>query len=40
MNTLYGSEALGWVVNIITKKISDKWENSISFDGIFNEHKQ
>lgn len=40
MSTLYGSEALGGVVNIITKKISDKWESSVSFDGIFNEHKQ
>ncbi|AJC92037.1 ferric enterobactin uptake receptor [Campylobacter subantarcticus LMG 24377] len=38
MSTLYGSEALGGVVNIITKKVSDKWETSVSLDGIFNTH--
>ncbi|MCR6585215.1 TonB-dependent receptor [Campylobacter insulaenigrae] len=36
MSTLYGSEALGGVVNIITKKISKEWETSVSFDSIFH----
>ncbi|STA73779.1 iron-regulated outer membrane virulence protein, TonB receptor CfrA [Campylobacter lari] len=40
MSTLYGSEALGSVVNIITKKVSDKWETSVSLDSIFNAHKE
>ncbi|MBX2078679.1 TonB-dependent receptor [Campylobacter peloridis] len=40
MSTLYGSEALGGVVNIITKKVSDKWETSVSLDSIFNAHKE
>ncbi|AJC84415.1 TonB-dependent receptor [Campylobacter peloridis] len=40
MSTLYGSEALGGVVNIITKKVSDKWETSVSLDSIFNTHKE
>ncbi|MBR2148561.1 MAG: TonB-dependent receptor plug domain-containing protein, partial [Campylobacter sp.] len=29
MSTLYGSEALGGVVNIITKKVSDEWGVSV-----------
>ncbi len=36
MSTLYGSEALGGVINIITKKISKEWETSVSLDGVFN----
>ncbi|WP_257404545.1 TonB-dependent receptor domain-containing protein [Campylobacter lari] len=40
MSTLYGSEALGGVVNIITKKVSDKWETSVNLDSIFNAHKE
>ncbi|HED8758123.1 TPA: TonB-dependent ferric enterobactin receptor CfrA [Campylobacter jejuni] len=39
MSTLYGSEALGGVVNIITKKVSDKWETSVSLDALLNENK-
>ncbi|AJC85984.1 TonB-dependent ferric enterobactin receptor CfrA [Campylobacter sp. RM16704] len=39
MSTLYGSEALGGVVNIITKKVSNEWATSVSLDGIFNAHK-
>lgn len=30
MSTLYGSDAMGGVVNIITKKVSSEWAGSIS----------
>lgn len=30
MSTLYGSDAIGGVVNIITKKSTDKWSTSIN----------
>lgn len=29
-STLYGADAMGGVINIITKKVSDKWQTSIS----------
>jgi outer membrane receptor for ferrienterochelin and colicins len=32
-STLYGSDAMGGVVNIITKKVSPEWTGSISLDG-------
>ncbi len=31
MSTLYGSDALGGVVNVITKKVPDKWGGQVSF---------
>ena len=34
MSTLYGSDALGGVVNIITKKSSDKWSGSLTTEWI------
>ncbi|MDA3969248.1 TonB-dependent ferric enterobactin receptor CfrA [Helicobacter ibis] len=37
MSTLYGSDALGGVINIITKKISNTWSASIQTEGIFNQ---
>ena len=40
MSTLYGSEALGGVVNIITKKVSDEWGMSVGINTILNEDKQ
>lgn len=30
-STLYGADALGGVINIITKKVADKWQGSITF---------
>lgn len=32
MSTLYGSDAMGGVINIITRKVTDTWETSISQD--------
>lgn len=37
MSTLYGSEALGGVINIITKKVSQTWSTSFSFDTLIQE---
>lgn len=34
MSTLYGSEALGGVVNLITRKPTDHWEGSVSLKGM------
>lgn len=31
MSTLYGSDALGGVVNVITKKVPDQWGGQVSF---------
>ncbi len=33
MSTLYGSEALGGVVNVITRRPTDKWEGELSLGG-------
>ncbi len=39
MSTLYGSDALGGVVNIITKKSGDKWSGSLTTEWIQPESK-
>ncbi|HHP0357960.1 TPA: TonB-dependent ferric enterobactin receptor CfrA [Campylobacter jejuni] len=39
MSTLYGSEALGGVINIITKKVSNEWGTSVGFNTILNENQ-
>src|SRR5690606_20752355 len=39
MSTLYGSDAMGGVVNIITKKVSSEWAGSISLDHSFQENR-
>ncbi|MDY6487604.1 MAG: TonB-dependent receptor domain-containing protein [Acinetobacter faecalis] len=33
MSTLYGSDAMGGVINIITKKVSDEWNGNITVSG-------
>ncbi|TLD96168.1 TonB-dependent receptor [Helicobacter jaachi] len=38
-STLYGSDAIGGVVNIITKKSFDKWGASIGYDYTMQENK-
>lgn len=35
MSTLYGSDAMGGVVNIITRKVSDQWHGSVAADTTF-----
>lgn len=37
MSTLYGSDAMGGVVNIITKKVANEWGGSVSLDHTFQE---
>ena len=39
-STLYGSDAIGGIVNIITKKQFDKWGVSMGLDTILQEEKQ
>ncbi|WP_144353172.1 TonB-dependent receptor domain-containing protein [Sporomusa termitida] len=38
MSTLYGSDAMGGVVNIITKKVADDWSGSVTLDHTFQEN--
>lgn len=38
MSSLYGSEALGGVVNIITRRATDEWRGSFSTYGLLTEH--
>ncbi|WP_254276854.1 TonB-dependent receptor [Halomonas sp. 3H] len=38
MSTLYGSDAMGGVINIITRKVGDEWSGSVQAEGTFNEH--
>lgn len=39
-STLYGADALGGVVNIITKKVSDSWRASVTAGHSFQENDQ
>lgn len=36
-STLYGADALGGVVNIITRKVSDRWRGSVTVGHVFQE---
>lgn len=38
MSALYGSEALGGVVNVITRKATDEWRGNISLNGGVPDH--
>ncbi len=38
MSSLYGSEALGGVVNVVTRAATDAWEGSLSSYVLLNEH--
>lgn len=40
MSSLYGSSALGGVINIITKKVSTQWTGSVTVDGTMQENPQ
>lgn len=37
MSTLYGSEAMGGVINVITRKVATQWSGSISADHTFQD---
>ena len=39
MSTLYGSDAMGGVVNIITKKVATEWTGSLTQDYTYQEHR-
>ena len=39
MSSLYGSDALGGVVNIITKKVGQQWTGTLSADTTIQEHR-
>ncbi|ATH83625.1 TonB-dependent receptor [Ectopseudomonas mendocina] len=39
MSTLYGSDAMGGVVNIITRKVAKEWGASLSLDHTFQENR-
>lgn len=38
MSSLYGSEALGGVVNLITRSATDRWQGSLSGHALVNDH--
>jgi outer membrane receptor for ferrienterochelin and colicins len=39
MSSLYGSDAMGGVINIITRKVSDSWTTSVTADGTLQQHE-
>ncbi|MEH2920128.1 catecholate siderophore receptor CirA [Samsonia erythrinae] len=39
MSSLYGSDALGGVVNIITRKVGKSWRGTVSVDATVQEHR-
>ncbi|WP_432239300.1 TonB-dependent receptor domain-containing protein [Herbaspirillum robiniae] len=38
MSSLYGSDAMGGVINIITKKVAAKWGGAVTFDTTLQQH--
>lgn len=40
MSSLYGSDAMGGVINIITRKVSDIWSGSVTVDGTLQQHSE
>lgn len=40
MSSLYGSDAMGGVINIITRKVADKWSGSITTEGTIQQHSK
>lgn len=39
MSTLYGSDAMGGVINIITRRVTDDWAGSVSVENTFQEDR-
>ncbi len=40
MSSLYGSDAMGGVINIITRKVTDQWTTTVTADGTLQQHDQ
>lgn len=40
MSSLYGSDAMGGVINIITRKVPEKWGGTFTIDGTANQHSR
>lgn len=40
MSSLYGSDAMGGVINIITRKVSDTWTGTMTTEGTLQQHRQ
>ncbi|MBP0437887.1 TonB-dependent receptor [Tianweitania sediminis] len=38
MSSLYGSDAMGGVINVITRKVADHWSGSVTLDGTVQQH--
>ncbi|MCE8021892.1 TonB-dependent receptor [Halomonas sp. MCCC 1A11036] len=40
MSTLYGSDAMGGVINIITRRVADEWSGSVTAENTFQQHRE
>jgi outer membrane receptor for ferrienterochelin and colicins len=40
MSSLYGSDAMGGVINVITKKVGDAWSGSVTTEGTMQQHSR
>ncbi|WP_392561523.1 TonB-dependent receptor [Orbus sturtevantii] len=40
MSSLYGSDAMGGVINVITKKVLDAWQGSVRLESVFQQDSQ
>jgi outer membrane receptor for ferrienterochelin and colicins len=40
MSSLYGSDAMGGVINIIMRKVTDQWTTTVTADGTLQQHDQ
>lgn len=38
MSSLYGSDAMGGVINVITRPVADRWSGSVSVEGTAQQH--
>lgn len=40
MSSLYGSDAMGGVINVITRPVADRWSGSVTVEGTVQEHER